>query len=55
MGDSDMEGMAFYEIRADDRPKEVDFSIWITGIALYGGHFKVGPTAMRGAPKPKPR
>ena len=42
---SDAEGVALYEIRADEQSKEVDYAIWFEGIARYaaevkGGHYR---------------
>ena len=42
LADSDAEGMAFYEIRADKQSKEVDFAIWLADIGRYGRHVKGG-------------
>ena len=39
---SDAEGVACYEARPNSRCKELDFAIWITGVARYGIQVKGG-------------
>ena len=40
--DGDAEGVALYEARPSSQCKEIDFAIWITGVARYGMQVKGG-------------